>query len=115
MTEKFLVLGDSNAALYAYEAIGRELEDLRASNPDRSASNWLHLYGLHVRRQQAELYRQVGLYSDSLQLFDELYQKYSYVEVAPKAWSLLGKAEAARMLGRTDEAVESYDGAESFA
>lgn len=115
MTEKFLVLGDSNAALYAYEAIGRELEDLRASNPDRSASNWLHLFGLHLQRQQAELYRQVGLYSDSLQLFDELYQNYSYVEVAPKAWSLLGKAEAARMLGRIDEAVESYRGAESFA
>jgi tetratricopeptide (TPR) repeat protein len=115
MTENFLVLGDSNAALHAYEAIDRELEDLRASNSDRSASDWLQLYELHLRRQQAELYRQVGLYSDSFQLFDELYHNYSYIEVAPKAWSLLGKAEAARMLGRTEEALESYKGAENFA
>ena len=115
MIEKFLILGDANAALYAYDAIGRELEDLRASAFDRSTSNWLHLFGLHLRRQRAELYRQVGLYSNSLQLFDELYQTYGYVEVAPKAWCLLGKAEAARMLGRTEEAMDSYEGAESFA
>ena len=116
MVEKFLLQGDCRAALNDYDLLGEELQELAAiPGLDPTEEGLIENYRLHWQRQQAEMYRQLGFYQKADSIFHRLFEDYSYYEVAPKAWSLLGEGESKRMLGSFKEADRCYAGAEQFA
>lgn len=116
MVEKFLLQGDCRSALRDYEAIGTDLKELQArAAPADSTALDIETYYLHWHRQKAEMLRQLGFYERAESSFHKIFSDLGYVEVAAKAWSLLGEAESSRMLGAFSRSKRSYDGAELYA
>lgn len=116
MVEEFLLQGNARRALRAYKALGQRLREVEASTrQDNAEQRWFEVYRLHWERQKAEMYRQLGQYQTAHRTFRSVYERYNFVEVAPKAWALLGEGEASRLLGQFDDADHCYRGAEQFA
>jgi tetratricopeptide (TPR) repeat protein len=70
---------------------------------------------IHIQRQQAEMLRYLGRYSESLQAIRAVRREYPKHSLEPLSYSRLSEADSLRLLGDTAAATAAYEEVESTA
>jgi tetratricopeptide (TPR) repeat protein len=114
MVDDYLMHGAARDALSHYDTLLQDAEELITASPE-------HLHGrmrvrlLHIRRQQAEMLRMMGRYTEALETIRTVADEYPEAEYEPHAWARLCEAGALRLLGDIDAAMGIYERVEQFA
>jgi tetratricopeptide (TPR) repeat protein len=115
MVDDYLSRG---AFRHAYETHDHLLNDADRILNDDDASiihNEVRVRRPHLRRQQAEMLRNMGRYSESLLVIESVIDEYPAWQVEERCWAQVSKADSLRLLGRSSDAMKLLQEIEKVA
>ena len=115
MVDDCMVRGAFREAWVRYDELLKDAEELVQDPAAEPIRPEIAIRILHVKRQQSEMMRLLGRYSEALASIRNIAGQYPAEAYEARAYSGLYEADSLRLLGEIESALETYSGIEQFA
>jgi tetratricopeptide (TPR) repeat protein len=115
MVDDCMVRGAFREAWLRYDELLKDAEELIREDAVQTIRAAIAIRILHIKRQQSEMVRLLGHYSEALVAIRQVATQYPEEAYEARAYSGLYEADSLRLLGELDTALQIYSGIEQFA